>query len=117
MKKLLAAVLLALAQTVSGQEVVVGGRLEYRDAVPVERLTVDADFLRIATQDGKMALMSIEIDGSVTLRHAATFGFSSLMVTGSAGPLRGYVIIRVGEEYLLMPVFALPKSSAAVETP
>lgn len=103
------AVALALASTAAcAQNVVTGGQLAIAPPTITERTAPEDAFLRVLTGGGGITLMAIEHDGSVTLNYGATISFSSETARSfrRAGPLRYLVPVYVGNELLLLPLYA-----------
>lgn len=100
---------LALASIAAhAQNVVTGGQLAIAPPVITERTQPGDAFLRVQTGGGGLTLMAIEHDGSIALKFGATVSFSRETATAfrRAGPIRYLVPVYVGDELVLMPLYA-----------
>ncbi len=110
---LVAAAALAACMAAQAQGVVIGGQLSIAQPNVVQRSGPEDAFLRVQTAGGGVTLMAVEYDGSITLNYGATIAFSQETARAfrRAGPVRYFIPVYVGDELVLMPLYALPRKS------
>ncbi len=109
----IAAALALASSAATAQNVVVGGQLTISPPTVTQRTDPADAFMRVQTAGGGITLMAVEYDGSITLNYGATVSFSRDTATAfrRAGPVRYFIPVYVGDELVLMPLYALPKKS------
>jgi hypothetical protein len=106
MKSLIAALAL-LAINAQAQEFVIANRIDVGAQTQADGSTT---VLRVSTPGGEVSPMDIDNYGNVRFHMpASTIDFDVRGTTNIAGPLAGYVYVKIGGKFYLVPVFEVPK--------
>lgn len=68
--------------------------------------TGERTVLRQTTFDGRVRVLSVDVNGNVVFSYNATIDFAGFH-PGPAGPFRGYILVAVNGEPVLLPSYSL----------